>query len=317
MAKKANGGVRRYVDMWGLPGLHPTNIEILQQLKTADSQHFTKHMDAVGTVSEQDPETRKWEQTHLIGIRTDIWRPDDARREKSLRVMHTKRRTELKRQIKRSGRLDAKQSAELETLLLNDPVMQLKEGEAGQQRLVLKLFKTTATRVRWCGTIEQVTTSEIHNSLGSKKPLLSSVVMMPQSELVTDVQQNHRTFRLPVIFTFSFYYQRRMYHLMLRQRWFSLGVDFDILSDGKVIGKVDGRLFTCGHDSYVNIGEHPLAQSSEFLDLLTLFSASVGYHRQMRRSLKRKMRAAVNGDWHRLAIDDEELRLRQNGRAAA
>jgi hypothetical protein len=309
--------VRRYVDMWGLPGLHPTNIEILQQLKTADSQHFTKHMDAVGTVSEQNLETRKWEQTHLIGIRTDIWRPDDTQREKTRRALQNKRRTELKRQIKRSGRLNDKQSAELEELIASDPVMQLQEGEGGYQRLVLKMFKTTGTRVRWCGTIEQVTTSEVHNSLGSKKPLLSSVVMMPQSEQVTHVQQNHRTFRLPVIFTFGFYYQRRMYHLMLRQRWFSLGVDFDILSDGKVIGKVDGRLFTCGHDSYVNLGEHPLAKSTEFADLLALFAATVGYHRQMRRKLKRRMRAALNGDWHHLAIDDEELRLRHNGRAAA
>ncbi len=317
MAKRRGGEVRRYVDMWGIPGLHPTNIELLQQLKTADTQHFTKSMDVVGTVSERDTETRKWEKTHLIGVRTDIWRPDGEQRERALRVLRKRREGEIRREVKRSGRLDEKQRAAVAARLASDQVMQVEEHEVENQRLVLKLFRTTATRVRWCGTIEQVTTAEVHNSMGSRKCLLTSAVMLPQSDFVTDVQQNHRTFRLPAIFTFGFYHQRRMWHLMVRQRWFSLGVDFDLIADGQRLGKIDGRLLTCGHDSYINLREHPLSGSSEFVDLLTLFTATVGYHRRMRRSLKRRVRAARRGEWHRLAIDDEELRLRHNGRAAA
>ena len=36
---------RRYVDMWALPGMHASNVEFLQKLKTADTNHFTTHMD--------------------------------------------------------------------------------------------------------------------------------------------------------------------------------------------------------------------------------------------------------------------------------
>ena len=52
---------RRYVDMWAVPGMHPSNVEFLQKLKTADTNHFTTHMDAVGTVSELNNESGKWE----------------------------------------------------------------------------------------------------------------------------------------------------------------------------------------------------------------------------------------------------------------
>ena len=69
--------VHRYLDMWSLPGVHPTNVEILQQLKTADSNHFTKEMDVVGTISECHSDSGKWQKTHLVGVRTDIWRPEE------------------------------------------------------------------------------------------------------------------------------------------------------------------------------------------------------------------------------------------------
>ena len=71
MAAKEPEGRRRYVDMWALPGMHPSNVELLQKLKTADTNKFTTNMDCVGTVKEQDLESGKWEKSHLIGIRTD------------------------------------------------------------------------------------------------------------------------------------------------------------------------------------------------------------------------------------------------------
>lgn len=317
MARRSPREVSRYVDMWALPGVHPTNVELLQQLKTADTHHFTKNMDVVGTVSELDNETRRWEKTHMIGVRTDVWRPDKKEMARSLKSIQSKRRTELKQQIKRGGRLDTKQSTLLDESIEKDLVMQMDSGDIEKRRLVLKLFKTTATRVRWCGTIEEVTTTEIHNSIGSKRRLLTTAVMLPRTEFITYVQENHRTFRVPSIFTFCYYDDDRMWHLTLKQRWFSLGVDFDVEVNSKSIGKLDGKLVSFGADSLIQLDEHPLAGNTQFVDLLTLFTSSVGFHRAMRRSLKRRIKAAKTGESHRNIIEDEELRLRHNGRAAA
>jgi hypothetical protein len=51
--------------------------------------------------------------------------------------------------------------------------------------------------------------------------------------------------------------------------------------------------------------------------MMTLFAASVGYHKAMRRSVRRRVKAALSGNSHHHVIEDEELRLRHNGRSAA
>ena len=317
MGKKEPEQRRRYVDMWAMPGMHPSNVEFLQKLKTADTNHFTTHMDVVGTVSEENNETRAWEKSHLIGLRTDIWKPDGEELEDALEVMQDQRRKELKKKIKKKGRLTEKQQADLDLQLEEDEMMKLQSGDIEKRRLVLKLFKTSTQRVRWCGTIEQVTTTEIHNSIGSNRSLLTMVVMLPRSEHVTYIQQNHRTFRIPSVFTFGFYDGCRMWHLTMKRRWISIGADYDIEADGESIGELDGRLFSFGSDSYIDIDPHELSESTAFVDLITLFTASTGYHKAMRKSVSRRVEAALSGNSHCHLIEDEELRLRHNGRAAA
>ncbi|TWU48775.1 hypothetical protein Poly51_46780 [Rubripirellula tenax] len=317
MSKKDPQPSRRYLDMWALPGMHPSNVEILQQMKSADTNHFTTHMDTVGTVSEQDPKTGDWEKTHMVGLRTDVWKLDGEELEDALGVMQDQRRQVLKKDIKKSGRLSAKQQKELDARLESDSVMTMKSGEIEKRRLILKLFKTSTERVRWCGTIEQVTTTEVHNSIGSRRNLLTMVVMLPRNDHVTYIQQNHRTFRIPSLFTFGFYDGSRMHHVTIKRKWVSIGADFDVECDGNSIGEIDGRLFSFGADSYVDVDACDLSENVGFVDLMTLFTASVGYHKAMRKSVDRRVKAALNGESHCHLVCNEELRLLHNGRAAA
>jgi hypothetical protein len=317
MTSTPEHGCTRYVDMWALPGMHPSNVELLQQLTTADTQHFNKHMDVVGTVSEQDPESGDWEKTHIVGLRTDVWKADEDEMAEALQVLQRKRRKELRRQIKRSGRLDAKQKAKLDEAVAADAVMKLGSDQIEARRLVLKLFRTTTTRTRWCGTIEELTATEIHNSIGSKRSLLSMAALLPRHEYVTYVQQNHRTFRIPSLFTAGFVDDERMWHLSLKRHWLSIGADFTVEADGQEFGVVDGKLLSFGSDSYIRLQPHPLSADTQFVDMLTLFAASVGYHDAMRKSVDKRVRAVLGGQSYRHLIEDEELRLRQNGRAAA
>lgn len=317
MAKRRNLGCHRFVDMWALPGLHPSNIELLQKLKTADSQHFNTHMDIVGTVSEQNLSSGDWEKTHIVGLRNDVWRRDESQLSESLDQVKKERRLSLKKLIKRSGRLSEKQTVMLDKSLSEDQVMNLQWKDLERRRLVLKLFKTTGARVRWCGTIEEVTTTEIHTSMGSKRNLISLVVLLPQTQYVTEIQQNHRTFRFPSLFSAGYVEDDRVWHLLLKRYWLSVGADFAIEADGQRIGTVDGKLISFGSDAYLKLDDHPLSRDTQFIDMLTLFTASVGYHNTIRQSIKRRVKAVINGQSFRHIIEDEELRLRHNGRAAA
>jgi hypothetical protein len=258
-------GASRYVDMWAFINLHPTNIDLVQRLKSSDDRQFGANMDVCGSVSCQDVQTSDWDKTHIVGIRSDVW-----------------------------------ESAE-------------------HSRLVMKMFKSTGKRIRWAGTIEEITTREVHNSIGSRRPVLTLAVILPGYEYIVNVQQNHRTFRIPSIFTFCFHEEKqdRVWYINLKRKWISLGADYVIESGGRRIGKIDGKLIGLGYDSYVNVYEPALAKNRRFLDLLTLFATSVGYHRAIRRNIKRRVRAIQTGKEIQHVIEDEELWLLKNPRRRA
>ena len=195
----------------------------------------------------------------------------------------------------------------------------MKVSDIEHRRLVMKMFKSTGERIRWTGTIEEITTREVHNSIGSRRAVLSLAVLLPGYEYLVMVQQNHRTCRIPSIFTFGFYAedQDRMWYVDIKRKWFSFGADFAIESGGRKIGEIDGKLFGLGYNAYVRVHEPALAENRHFLDLLTLFATTVGYHRAMRRSVKRRVRAALSGRSFQHVVEHEEFWLLKNPRRLA
>lgn len=307
---------RRHIDMWAFQKLHPTNIELVQRLKMADDPQFGSNMDVCGKVSEHDAKTGTWSDVWAVGIRNDLWKPSSEELGRSLKSVQEKRQAAVRRTVKRSGRLTTDQSTQLDAKLAADDVMQLTADDIEKQRLILKLFRTTGQRLDWQGTIEELSTTEIHNSIGSRSPLLSFAVILDGHELVTNIHQNHRTFRIPSIFTFCFIDRKndRVWYVAIKRKWFSIGADFIIETEGRRIGNINGALIGLGYNAYVDITEPELAANRDFLDLITLFTVTVGYQKAARRSLKRRIQAVQDGQTVRHVIEDEEVRLMQNPR---
>lgn len=309
----------RYVDMWAFMGLHPTNIDLLQKLKKAEDQRFGANMDVCGTVSQKDDKTDDWQQSHLVGIRTDIWNNDLIQQTNILERMQRERKLQLKKEIKRSGRLSKGQTQALERQIELDPVLNMRPQEIENRRLVLKLFRSGQNKIRWTGSIEEVVTREIHNSLGARKTVLSFATVLQGYEYMTYLQQNNRTFRIPSIYSFNYYDERidRMWYLKVKRKWVSFGADFVIEAQNQRVAEIDGALIGLGYNAHVYVYEPTLANDTQFLDLITLFATTVGYHSAMRRSLRRRLKATRKGLSVQSIIEDEEFRLLKNPRAAA
>ena len=145
------------------------------------------------------------------------------------------------------------------------------------------------------------------------------VAILPGYEYLTTVQQNHRTFRIPSIYTLCFHDEahKRTWYVNIKRKWFSIGADFVLEAEGRKIGEIDGKLIGFGYNAYVTVTEPTLAANGDFMDLVTLFATSVGYHRAMRRSVRRRVAAARSGDSQRHIIEDEELWLMKNPRRRA
>lgn len=99
------------------------------------------------------------------------------------------------------------------------------------------------------------------------------------------LEQNHRTFRIPAVFTFSFFdeQEKQVHYVSIKRKWISVGADFEIASDGRRIGEIDGQLLSFGFNARVSVCDPALAENRQLVDLLTLFTATVGYHRAMRK----------------------------------
>lgn len=104
-----------------------------------------------------------------------------------------------------------------------------------------------------------------------------------------------------------------MWYVEIKRRWFSFGADFVVEAQGKRIGFIDGKLLSIGSDSHIYIYEPTLAANNQFMDLLTLFAASVGYHRTMRKHIKRRINSLQGGQLCHM-IEDEEFSLLRNPR---
>lgn len=309
--------MHRYVDMWALMGLHPANIELLQKLKRAEDQRFSPNMDVCGTISERDPKSGNWNQTHMVGLRTDIWNPDPNQQSRILKRLQSEREIQLRKEIKRSGQLSSSQRKNLDRQLAQDPVLKMTPQEIENRRLVIKLFSSNHDNIRWTGTMEEVVSRELHNSLGTKKSVLSFVTLLQGYQYMTSLQENKRTFRIPSIFSFNYYdeQQNRMWYLKIKRKWISIGADFIVESQNQVIGEIDGALIGLGYNAHVYLYEPSLAKDRQLMDLLTLFATSVGYQPAIRRSLRRRLQATKRGLCVQNIIEDEEFRLLKNPRA--
>ena len=307
----------RLVDMWIAPGLNPTNIEILGKLKTAEDRQFSKNMAVTGKIFDEDREKRGKEETHLIGIRSDTWKPSRESRQRALSAIQKRRAKELKDQNK-GAQLSPADKATLEEQLASDEVMNAGEWDIDKARLVLKMFRTTGSNIRWRGSIEELCVAELQHSLGSKVPLLSFAVVLPDYEFVTHIHQDRRFLRIPPAYSFAYYQEGtdRMWYVELLCHWVSLGIDFRVTAQGRTIGKIDGHLLSLGVNSRIHVYEPSLAEDTKFTDVLSLFAATVGYQRKIRQNIRRRLSAILAGK-PALVVDEEEMWLLKNPRRMA
>ncbi|WP_092051167.1 hypothetical protein [Planctomicrobium piriforme] len=311
-------GTRRYVDMWAFMGAHPTNLDLFQRLKSGDDQQFGVNMDVCGTVSQLDDASGKWTQSHLIGIRTDAWNPKPQQQQKKLEAIQLERQETLRRLIKQSGSLSSAQTAKLHKQMLFDPVMKLRPGDLETRRLVLKLFRENSERIRWVGSIEEIVTTELARSTGAGKPLLSLTASLEGHKYLAEMQENQLRYRIPSIYTFCYFHEKRarMWYVTIRRKWISIGADFIVEAEGRKIGDIDGALFGFGYNAHVAVYDPDLSKDTQFLDLLTMFTASVSYHGAVRRAIRNRLRGSRTGIAGDQIIEDEEFRLLKNPRAA-
>lgn len=327
--KKEKLIVRRniFVDMWAFLGMHATNIDIMKTIRRADDRQFTPGMDVNGMISEDPAEgqlgIKERTQIALMTIRSNLWEPPKEELEKTLEKVKKEKVDLIKKGIKkRGGRLNKEQKEELEEQVGNEGVEDIKTDDIDKQRLVMKMFAHrkkkdgSKTKLRWIGTIEESVTKELHNSLGSKHPLTFFSIILPGYDYVVNIEQNRRYWAFAPIFSFNYWDEKnqKMWYVTIKQRFISIGIDFDVYSEGRKVAFIDGKLIGLGGNSNIKIYDDVLARDKNFGNILTLFTSTVGYQRIIRRNLKKRMKSMLNNGNRQVIIEDEEFWMMKNPR---
>lgn len=310
-----------FVDMWAFLGMHATNINIVQKLKTAEDRQFTPGMDVNGKISE-DPvgdDIGKVERSDLalMAIRSNAWEPPKEELEKVLEREKKKKEQLLRKKIKRTGgRLNKEQKERLEEEMSKAKITKLSPKDIDKRRMVIKMFSTTGKKIHWKGTIEELSVREIHNSMASKHPLVCFAVVLPGYEYLTIIEQNLRYFALAPVFSFNYWDDKaeKMWYITIKQRFISIGIDFDVYADGRKVAFIDGKLVGLGGNSSVKIFDEDLAKDKKFGDLLILFTSTVGYQPVMRRYIKKRVKSYNKFSKYVHLIEDEEFWMLKNPR---
>ncbi len=310
-----------FVDMWAFLGMHATNINIVQKLKTAEDRQFTFGMDVNGKISEDPAEDeigkKEREDIALMAIRSNLWEPPKEDKEKALGSYKKKVTEKLRKKVKRTGgRLNKEQKEKLEEKKDEADLDKFKPNDIDKKRLVIKMFSTTGKKIHWKGTVEELSSREIHNSMGSNHPLVTLNVILPGYDYLITIQQNLKYFALAPIYSFFYWDEKmeKMWYVVIKQRFISIGIDFDVYAEDRKIAFIDGKLIGLGGNSSVKIYDEYLAKDKKFGDILVLFTSTVGYLPHMRRAIKKRIKSLERDGNNIHIVEDEEFWMLKNPR---
>lgn len=314
--------VRRNVllDLWWVVKHNPVNLDILNKLRTGEDRQFGRDMDIMGKIHELPTDDGRVEdktETGLVGIRNRLWKPPKEDRQDYLDSLQRKRRTELKREVRDGGgRLNAEEKRQYEALAATDPALNAGPDDIDMSRLVIKIFNNTAKNISWRGTVEECTALEVQRSFGRRGARMGFAVILSGFEYMVTLEHHHPC--LDILPTYSFCYwdekAKALRPITIRQKLVSFGVDFNIFAEGRKIGVIDGKLISMGHNSNIRLFDETLAGDNRFMDILLLFTCTVGFHKAIRKNIRRRIKGLKGKLLNHHVVDRDEMWLMKNPR---
>lgn len=207
----------------------------------------------------------------------------------------------------------------------------MRRGEVPpNQRFVLRMFNCENDSYKWDGSLEEMPSREVSNTLKKEEPLKTFCVFLRTKEEVpfaTLIEEGAEeiaklgflTWRRPAMFAFSYYQKdtERMWQIVLRRRIFCLGTDFKVMAGKRYVGEIDGKILRWGTDSQVRVIDPELENDEAFMHILCLFAASIGFHKQINKSIKRQTHEAAHHGFITMNRECPELGLLKHSRREA
>lgn len=259
-----------------------------------------------------DKKKKKEERVVYTHIDVDLWRTKMHREEWGIRL--DAQRAQKDRQWTRDMDMIGEIKKDGETYgFLGQREKLWKSKDPLARRFVMKMFSKGGY---WRGSIERLQGESFANSHATKEPCPAYVCIFKHTRNLYRIKRLAHYPRFQgEVFGFSFLDENDIFRtFVIDDKRLTFGSDWMIKDiHNKVIAKIDGKFMNLGGRFKIDIFDEKLATDKTFFNMLILFSATLRFHKDIKRNIKKALKELRISD-ATVKLDDSETNLYLNPR---
>ncbi len=286
----------------------------VEEEKEEVSKVATKKKEATAKIPEdkKDEKKKKEERVVYAHFDVDLWRTKLHREEWGIRL--DAQRAQKDRQWTRDMDMIGEIKKDGETYgLLGQREKLWKAKDPLERRFVMKMFSPGGY---WRGSIERLQGESFANSHATKEPCPAYVCIFKHTRNLYRIKRLAHFPRFQgEVFGFSFLDENDIFQtFMIDDKRLTFGSDWMIKDiHNKVIAKIDGKFMNLGGRFKIDIFDEKLAIDKTFFNMLILFSATLRFHKDIKKNIKKALKELRISD-AKVKLDDSETNLYLNPR---
>ncbi len=263
-------------------------------------------------VKDDEKKKKKEERVVYAHFDVDLWRTKMHREEWGIRL--DAQRAQKDRQWTRDMDMIGEIKKDGETygfLGLREKLWKAKDPLT--RRFVMKMFSKGGY---WRGSIERLQGESFANSHATKEPCPAYVCIFKHTRNLYRIKRLAHFPRFQgEVFGFSFLDENDVFQtFIIDDKRLTFGSDWMIKDiHNKVIAKIDGKFMNLGGRFKIDIFDEKLANDKTFFNMLILFSATLRFHKDIKKNIKKALKELRISD-ATVKLDDSETNLYLNPR---
>jgi hypothetical protein len=193
-----------------------------------------------------------------------------------------------------------------------------REGESNKldSRLILRIFSDSG---QWKGSIEEMVTWELGQSIAVDNPLPQFTAIMPIYDYVVPIRKVHQRATIRENYSFELINAKNFNVdiFELRSERISIGSDWNVLyrniKGEKKIADLDTKKLDLGGKVHIKIYEKQFADNEPLKTSLILFSSTIRYQDEIKNNIKNRLESVRKGEL-KISPKKSELWLMRNPR---
>ncbi len=289
--------------------------QVVEEETAKEPEETAKEPEVTAKIPEDKKDEKKKKKEERVvysHIDVDLWRTKMHREEWGIRL--DAQRAQKDRQWTRDMDMIGEIKKDGETYgFLGQREKLWKNKDPLERRFVMKMFSKGGY---WRGSIERLQGESFANSHATKEPCPSYVCIFKHTRNLYRIKRLAHFPRFQgEVFGFSYLDENDVFQtFVIDDKRLTFGSDWMIKDiHNKIIAKIDGKFMNLGGRFNIDIFDEVLANDKTFYNIMILFSATLRFHKNIKKNIKKALKELRITD-AKVKLDDSETNLYLNPR---